>query len=100
MIDVPIVRSLKGSDDFLGFAQKLIVEQSVGMAADIADFQMLELDAENGPLDAIHPRVPTDLGMVILAMLPVIAKDLDFGRQFLVIGGHAAGFSDVYKRQS
>ena len=83
VIDMASMGRLERGDDFLGVAQKLIVKQGVRVALDVADIQMFELDAENGALNAVHPGVPADFGMMVFTVLAVIAQNPDFFGQFL-----------------
>ncbi len=52
---------------------------------------VLELDVENGALEAVHARVPADLVVVVAAAHAVLAQHLYPLGQFVGIGGDHAG---------
>ena len=60
----------------------------------ISLFEVAQLHSENGRLNAIHPCVPANHGVVIFLDLAVISQDANFLLQIGVIGNHRAGLSE------
>src|SRR5581483_11361591 len=48
-------------------------------------------------LNAVHPRVPSDMRMIIFFRLPVVAEHLDLLRQRRIIGRDASRFAESSK---
>src|SRR5665213_3565181 len=63
------------------------------MAFHIGHGQVFEFDAQHRALNAVHSGVPADLRMVIFLVLPVVSQNLNFSRQFLVVGDYATRFA-------
>src|SRR6478736_540727 len=81
VINVQRIGISKGSYHTLHAVECAIISQRVGAPQRIGLLQVPKLDAENSPLNSVHPAVPSDHRMVVLPSLPMIAKDPDLSLQ-------------------
>src|SRR5690242_2921069 len=63
----------------------------------ISSFETPQFDAQNGCLDAVHPAVPPDHGVVILADLTMVPKRPDLFLQPGVISYHRTSLAECAK---
>ena len=94
VVNMTSVISLRGQNHFLNLGQMLVVNPGVGSSCLVASSQVLQFHAKGGALNSIHPRVPTNQGMVVFLCLPMVPQHLDFNPQFLVVGDHRSCFPE------
>ena len=77
MIDMPGVWGFGGPYDFGDPAECLIIKGRMLPAESVPLVEVLQFDAQNGSLNAVHPAVPADQGVVIFPNLSVVTQDPD-----------------------
>src|SRR5436190_11162128 len=93
VIDVLVVRHAEWAKNAFDTVQELIIEARVGAPLRVCRLEMFQFNAKNSPLDAIHPRVPTDVRMNVFSGLTMIAEHFDFRLELRVVGHDSPGFA-------
>src|SRR5512140_3692133 len=93
MVDVLSVFGLHRGRDALHSLQELAVQGGVPAPPLGPVGEVLELHAQDRPLDPVHPGVPPDQGVVILFRLPVVAQHPHLFVEFLVVGDDGPGLA-------
>src|SRR5207247_2913581 len=69
VINVLIVRRSERRADLVDATEQFVVKLGMRPPSRIPRIQLLELHAQDSPLNAVHPRVPTDVRVEVFARL-------------------------------
>src|ERR1700676_2133989 len=74
-------------------AEEVAIFRCVSSPLNIPVGKMLEFHRQDAGLNGVQPSVVSHKIVIVLSRLAVVANHLDSGSNFLVVGGHGAGFS-------
>jgi hypothetical protein len=84
-------------NDFLNAVQRLVIVSRMRPAKLIASFKKSKFYLQNGSLDSIHPAVPSNHRMLMLADLAVVPKDPNFFLQRRITSHNRPGLTERSK---
>src|SRR5678816_1955227 len=86
MVHVPALRRFFGAEHSMDMTEGLRVCPSVRAPCFGPCREMLELDAQDRSLEAIHPTIPADYRVIVFLCLAVIAEHSHLVFQFKIVG--------------